>query len=74
MIIDIKSGIIHKKDGWTTKCGLVGSFPGVVDTNVGEVDKIFCEECFKEKTPKQNVKGSKQKEMKDEQTDSTTKS
>lgn len=65
MIIDIITGIIHKKDGWKTTCGLVGLFPKVVDTNAVYGDKIFCEECFKEKTPKQNVKGlNKQKEMK----------
>lgn len=67
MIIDIKTGIIHEKDGWTTRCGLIsGSLPKVVDTNAIEGDKIFCDECFKEKTPKQNVKGlNKQKEMKE---------
>lgn len=75
MIIDVITGIIHEQNGWGAICGKVdGGYAKVVDTNAVEGDNIFCEECFKEKPLNKNVKGLNKKEMKDEQTDSTTKS
>lgn len=62
MIIDVVTGIIHEQNGWETICGIDRSgYAKVLDTNAAEGDNIFCEECFKEKTPKQKCEGVKQK-------------